>query len=332
MYGNDTTSEESMATIKEVAKLAGVGTSTVSRYFQKGSYISESAAKRIEKACQELNYSPNALARAMKYSRSNTIGLMIPTISNPFFTQLIEMIEKTFMKYGYKTVLCNTNGNIELEQNYLDMAISNCFDGIIFITGSQEFEELEYDIPTLILDRKSVRQGKVITVISNHRQGAILGSEHLIACGCKKILYLTSLDINHPAQERQAAFEEVMSKRGVSYGISAFDLMSDEEKEKTFLKYDGIFAWNDVTAIECMHYLHTREIKIPQDIQLVGYDNIKMSEWVYPRLTTISQPIHQLGEIASHYMLDLIEKKITPPLEIVLENTLVIRESTKGQN
>ena len=317
-----------MATIKEVAKLAGVGTSTVSRYFQKGSYISEDAAKRIEKACQELNYYPNAIARAMKYNRSNTIGLMIPTISNPFFTQLVETIEQTFMKYGYKTVLCNTNGSIELEQNYLNMAISNCFDGIIFITGSMEFEELEYNIPTLILDRKSEKQGEKITVISNHRQGAILGSEHLIACGCKKILYLTSTDCNRPAKERQAAFEEVMDKRGIIYSIKSFEDMTKTEKEKILTAYDGIFAWNDVTAIECMNYLHSKNIKIPEEIQIIGYDNIKMSEWVYPRLTTVSQPINQLGETASRYMLELIEKKVTAPLEIVLENSLVIREST----
>lgn len=319
-----------MATVKEVAKLAGVGTSTVSRYFKKGSYISEDAAKRIEKACKELNYSPNAIARAMKYNRSNTIGLMIPTISNPFFTQLVETIEQTFMKYGYKTVLCNTNGNIELEQNYLSMAISNCFDGIIFITGSVEFEELEYDIPTLILDRKSEKQDKKITVISNHRQGAILGSEHLIACGCKKVLYLTSADYNHPAEERQAAFLEIMKTRGITYGIKTFEHMSNMEREQILTEYDGIFAWNDVTAIECMNFLHSKDIKIPDEIQLIGYDNIKMSEWVYPRLTTISQPINQLGETASHYMLELIEKKIIPPLEIVLENSLVIRESTKN--
>lgn len=318
-----------MATIKDVAKLAGVGTSTVTRYFKKGSYISKDAAERIEKACMELNYSPNEIARAMKSNRSNTIGLMIPTISNPFFTQLVETIERNCMEYGYKTVLCNTNGNIDLEKNYLRMAISNRFDGIIFITGSSEFENLESNIPTLTLDRKSRKPNSNITVISNHRQGAILASKYLIECGCRKILYLTGHE-NHPAWERQNAFEEVMKETGTSYIVRELDNMSEQEKNELLESgIDGVFTWNDITAIEFMNYLNSKNVKIPDDIQLIGYDNIKMSEWVYPRLTTIGQPITELGEQASKYMVQLIENKITPPIEIVLDNTLVVRESTK---
>ena len=112
-----------MATIKDVAKLAGVGTSTVSRYLNSSGYISDEARDKIRRACDELNYTPNELARAMKRNQSMTIGVMIPTICNPFFTELVHVIEQNLLRKGYKTVLCNTNGDIELEKNYLNMDI-----------------------------------------------------------------------------------------------------------------------------------------------------------------------------------------------------------------
>ena len=319
-----------MATIKEVAKLAGVGTSTVTRYFKEGSYISEEAKEKIKKACEELNYFPNAIARAMKSNKSYTIGLMIPTITNPFFTELVETIEQNFMKAGYKTVLCNTNGNIELEKNYLKMAISSCFDGIIFITGSSKFEDLESNIPTLTLDRKNSKPNSNITIISDHRQGAVIGSKHLIDCGCNKILYLSGGD-NIPSKERQAAFEEVMKEYGIVYEVKEWDIITEDEKEGLLKKgFDGVFAWNDITAIELLNYLYKKNKKVPEEIQILGFDNIKMSEWVHPKLTTVSQPVRRLGEEAFRCMIGLIEQKISPPFEIILENTLVIRETTKG--
>ena len=321
--------EEMMATIKDVAKLAGVGTSTVSRYFKKGSYISEDAAKRIEAACKELKYYPNAIAKAMKSNQTFTIGLMIPTITNPFFPQLVEIIEHNCMQQGYKTVLCNTNGNIELERHYMEMAVSNCFDGIIMITGSSEFENLISNIPTLTLDRKSANPSNNITIISDNEQGIRIGSEYLIERGCKHILYLGSKD-NQPAVVREQAFEKIMKEHGTKYQICEFERMTDQEKDALFGKgFDGVFAWNDIIAIEFMNYAMQRNVRIPEDIQLVGYDNIKISEWVNPGLTTISQPIKEMADLASQYIIELIQDGIKPPKETVLPNTLVVRKTTK---
>jgi len=318
-----------MATIKDVAKLAGVGTSTVSRYFKEGSYISEGAAKRIEAACKELKYYPNAIAKAMKSNQTFTIGLMIPTITNPFFPQLVEIIEHNCMKQGYKTVLCNTNGNIELERHYMELAISNCFDGIIMITGSSEFEDLIGDIPTLTLDRKSMEENSNTTIISDNAQGIRLGSEYLIERGCRHILYFGSAD-NQPAIVREQAFKAVMQEHGIGYEICEFEKMSDDEKDAILQRgFDGVFAWNDIIAIEFMNYAIQKNVRIPEDIQLIGYDNIKISEWVNPRLTTISQPIKEMADLASRYIIELIQGGTKPPKETVLANTLVIRNTTK---
>lgn len=320
-----------MATIKEVAKLARVGTSTVSRYYNNSGYISEDARERIKKASEELSYRPNELARAMKLNHTYTIGLFIPTLSNQFFTELVVTIEQAFMQQGYKTVLCDTNGNLELEKRYIEMAISHRFDGIIFITGSTEFDDLKIDIPILMLDRIGNSTNPNTTVMSNHKQGTILGSIHLIECGCKNILYLTSKNVEDTARVRQKAFEEVMKENRISYEIHTLEGLSEEEINHLFNKdFDGVFAWNDITAIEFMSLCYARKIKIPDDIQLIGYDNIKMSERVYPKLTTISQPINELGTLASRELICLIEHPNESRRDIILDNTLIIRETTRS--
>ncbi|SHM40234.1 transcriptional regulator, LacI family [Anaerosporobacter mobilis DSM 15930] len=319
-----------MATIKQVAELAGVGTSTVSRYLNARGYISEEAKEKIKNACEQLNYMPNELARAMKSNHSKTIGVMIPTICNPFFTELVHIIEQNLLKQGYKTVLCNTNGDIELERNYLNMAISNRFDGIILITGSYEFMELKADIPIILLDRINEDDLNYITLTSNNRQGAALATEHLIACGCKKILYLSSNEQIIPAKIREDMFVETVVKHKISYTVrnnSEVDIV--ELKKMIEDGVDGIFAWNDISAIQCIGWLSELGIVIPDQVQVMGYDNIDIAEYVHPKLTTIAQPLAELATKASEYIVRLIDKNIAPPINIQLDNTLVVRQSTK---
>lgn len=319
-----------MATIKQVAELAGVGTSTVSRYLNARGYISEEAKEKIKNACEQLNYMPNELARAMKSNHSKTIGVMIPTICNPFFTELVHIIEQNLLKQGYKTVLCNTNGDIELERNYLNMAISNRFDGIILITGSYEFMELKADIPIILLDRINEDDLNYITLTSNNRQGAALATEHLIACGCKRILYLSSNEQIIPAKIREDMFVETVVKHKISYTVrnnSEVDIV--ELKKMIEDGVDGIFAWNDISAIQCIGWLSELGIVIPDQVQVMGYDNIDIAEYVHPKLTTIAQPLAELATKASEYIVRLIDKNIAPPINIQLDNTLVVRQSTK---
>lgn len=273
---------------------------------------------------------PNELARAMKSNHSKTIGVMIPTICNPFFTELVHIIEQNLLKQGYKTVLCNTNGDIELERNYLNMAISNRFDGIILITGSYEFMELKADIPIILLDRINEDDLNYITLTSNNRQGAALATEHLIACGCKKILYLSSNEQIIPAKIREDMFVETVVKHKISYTVrnnSEVDIV--ELKKMIEDGVDGIFAWNDISAIQCIGWLSELGIVIPDQVQVMGYDNIDIAEYVHPKLTTIAQPLAELATKASEYIVRLIDKNIAPPINIQLDNTLVVRQSTK---
>lgn len=319
-----------MATIKQVAELAGVGTSTVSRYLNSKGYISDEAREKIKEACDELNYMPNELARAMKLHQSKTIGVMIPTIRNPFFTELVHVIDQNLLKRGYKTVLCNTNGDIEQEKNYLNLAISNQFDGIILITGSEEFRELKTNIPIILLDRISKEDENYISLTSNNRQGAELATKHLIDCGCKKILYVGSDEQIIPAHIREFGFLETARQEEIPHIV----MKQSELSEDTLQRYikegvDGIFAWNDISAIQCLSLCSQLNVLIPEQMQVVGYDNIDITEFVHPKLTTVAQPLDELGTMACQYLIQLIDREVKPPIVMQLDNTLVIRESTK---
>lgn len=319
-----------MATIKDVAKLAGVGTSTVSRYLNSSGYISDEARDKIRRACDELNYTPNELARAMKRNQSMTIGVMIPTICNPFFTELVHVIEQNLLRKGYKTVLCNTNGDIELEKNYLNMAISNCFDGIILITGSSEFLSIETKIPMILIDRINQHGKQHISITSNNKQGAYLATKHLVECGCQKLMYLYSEEDSLPVRERMESFLEVVKEKKLAYLVKHVDEMNSLQLKQLIEDgVDGIFAWNDLTAVQCLSYCAAAGISIPEEVALIGYDNIAMSELVYPQLTTIAQPLEELGFLTSKYIINLIDGEIQAPAEVILDNTLMIRQSTK---
>lgn len=318
-----------MATIKEVAKLAGVGTSTVSRYINKQGYVSEESKRKIKKACEDLEYVPSELARAMKSNQSKTIGVMIPTIHNPFFTELVHVIEQSLLSKGYKTVLCNTNGDIVLEKNYINMAITNRFDGIILITGSNEFMELKLEIPVILLDRVDLEESKYITVTTDNRQGTILATDHMIKCGCKNIAFIGPDLESYPSKTRERVFKESMELNQLRYKILKESEITGELLQKEIIAgIDGIFAWNDIVAIKCISMLLEREIKIPKDIQIVGYDNIELSEIIHPKLTTIAQPIAELGKLASEYIVGIIENGKEEISSIQLENQLIIRNST----
>lgn len=319
-----------MATIKDVANRSGLGTSTVSRYISKTGFVSKESEAKILKACKELNYVPNALARAFKTKRTYTTCLILPTISNLFFPELAITIEQTCIKRGYKVILCNTNEDAELEKLYLEMIEQSYVDGIIVATGERMYKKLNTNIPIVFLDRVDFNTRSFSIVTSDHLDGAVQASEYLISKGCKKMLFIQPNKKYGPALLRKEGFEKVMRANNIEYRCIALEQMHNDELG-TLLKqgYDGAFAWNDYAAASFMDECRSRGIEIPRDLQLIGYDDIPIAKYLYPKLTTISQPLEQLGRYAANILLDKIEGIRNEELKIVLENKLIIRESTK---
>lgn len=321
-----------MATIKDVAKLAGLGTSTVSRYYNKTGFVSKDAASKIQWASKELRYSPNALARAVKTKKSYTICLIIPDISKFFYAQLCSEIEQTCLRRGYKVLLSNACDNEELE-NVLESHIQHhAVDGVIITAPYTTGKKIQVDIPTVFLEATHALKTEVTVVTSNHYEGSRMACEYLIQRGCKKLLYLMPDEVHDLVKLRQKGFEDMANQYTIPYDSLLIKEL-DEERLRLLYKegYDGVCAWNDITAAMFMDKCRALNIAIPKEMQLIGYDNVEISKYLYPTLTTIGQPIEVIGKYAADNLIDILEKKQIEQVTLVLDNKLVIRDSTKNR-
>src|SRR5699024_8378708 len=187
-----------MATIKDVAKRAGVSISTVSRCINQSGYVGKKTREKVEKACEELDFKPMQSARILKTKKSNIIAFIIPTLRNTFFVELASFIERESLKHNYKVVLCNIDENPEVEKSYIDMAEQHNFDGAIIATGTRVHKKLS-DLPLVLLDRFEHIPSKSSLISSDHKMGAVQAVEHLVEKKCKHILYIRPKEFSMPA-------------------------------------------------------------------------------------------------------------------------------------
>ena len=325
-----------MATIVDVAKLAGVTPTTVSRVINNRGYISEKTKKRVQEAMDELGYQPNEIARSLTKQKSNTIGVIVPHISHPYFAKLISNLENEAAKKDYKIILCNSKEKAEKEKQYLDMCKSNRVAGIIICSGNVESNKINTGgIPVVLLE-KNFEEGKLGIQCDNY-QGGKLATEHLIECGCKKILHLSGvIDEEMPADNREKAFIDVCSKNEIEYFIKKYDI--DTYNQMNYYDYikaalneiegvDGIFASSDLIAAQVIQVCNEIKIRIPEDIKLVGFDDVDISQLTTPRITTVHQPIKEMARL-SIGLIDAKYNNIEVNEKTILSIKLIIREST----
>ena len=316
-----------MYTIKDVAKKAGVGVSTVSRYINRKGYVSKAASNKIEDAMETLNYYPNAAARSIKSKETKTVAFLLPTISNPFFFELANAIEGALYKKGYKVLLCSVDENKEKEEKYIDMILSNQIDGVISSTGFISQRLIDSNLPIVSTDRLNLKFKHVLTVTSNHFKGAEQATLHLIESGCKKLLHIHGSTDIEPALHRRQGFEQTCEKHGIPYVSISENRTFNAELIKA---YDGVFVWNDVMAIKLLSFCLENHIRIPQDIQIVGFDNIALASMVYPPITTVGQSIDEIGQATSDMLLWLMKKEEVKPENLIIDTKLIKRLTTKG--
>ena len=325
-----------MATIVDVARLAGVTPTTVSRVINNRGYISEKTKKRVHEVMDELGYQPNEIARSLTKQKSNTIGVIVPHISHPYFAKLISNLENEAAKKDYKIILCNSKEKAEKEKQYLDMCKSNRVAGIIICSGNVESNKINTGGIPVVLFEKNFEEGKLGIQCDNY-QGGKLATEHLIECGCKKILHLSGvIDEEMPADNREKAFIDVCSKNEIEYFIKKYDI--DTYNQMNYYDYikaalneiegvDGIFASSDLIAAQVIEVCNEIKIRIPEDIKLVGFDDVDISQLTTPRITTVHQPIKEMARLS----IELINAKynnIEVNEKTILPIKLIIREST----
>ncbi|MGF7429515.1 LacI family DNA-binding transcriptional regulator [Thermoanaerobacterium thermosaccharolyticum] len=324
-----------MATIRDVAEKAGVTVTTVSRVLNNRGYISEKTRKKVYEAMKELNYQPNELARSLYRRKSYLIGLLIPSVSHPFFAELTSYIEYYAYQNDYKILLCNSLQDVEKEKDYINMLKRHQVDGIIIGSHTLKTEQyLNVNLPIVAIDRYFSE--KIPYVASDNYNGGVLATKLLIQNGCRKIAHISGpLILNTPANNRYKAFMDVVTENNienvvVETKINKFDI--DEYRRliinlfKEHQDIDGVFASSDLIAATIINAAREIGKEVPKDLKIVGYDDISIAKTIVPPLTTIRQPIEEMAKKTIEIILDQIDGKEVS-IENVLPITLVERES-----
>jgi LacI family transcriptional regulator len=309
---------EKKATIRDVARKADVSVATISRYLNKKGYVSHATEKRIQSVMENLNYKPNEIARGLARQKTNTIALFIPDISNPFFPQLVQAIEKEAARKGYKIILVPA-GSKEMTGIFMWESFENMYiDGFIFATYQLKEKSIkllkEKKIPFVIIDR-AANITSANSVAVDHYTGAKLAVCHLIDVGCRKIIHIGGPKQLIPSNERLRGYADSIKQFSREHPVIHYEgdysLESGRILTKEALKQhpdaDGFFLGNDLMAIGCLKMLKTLRIKIPEEIAIAGFDGIDLTTLVEPEITTIEQPVYEIGLAAAGKLIQLIE-------------------------
>ncbi|MED1489658.1 LacI family DNA-binding transcriptional regulator [Bacillus smithii] len=320
-----------MVTIRDVAREAGVSVATVSRVLNKSGYVQEDTKKLVLEIIQKLNYKPNEVARSLYKRESKLIGLLLPDITNPFFPELARGVEDAVQNEGYRLIVGNSDEDMEKEFRYIETFLQNHVMGIIASTiHSDRFLNLK--IPVVLLDRTT---DQFPSVYSNHQQGGRLAARTLLERGSREITVLRGPQHIRPAQERFQAALDVLSQSSACFYVMDTSFTFNGAKasaKEVFQKYpktDGILACNDVVATAVLHEALRIGKRIPEDLQIIGYDDVPISELVFPPLTTIHQPAYNMGEEAAKLLLAILRKEKCMDTQIKLPVKLIERETTR---
>ena len=292
-----------VAKLSDVAELAGVSVTTVSRVINSYGSLSQKTIDKVHAAMRELRYQPNAMARSLQGKSSQFIGLIFPNIENPFFTALVAEIEELLFEKGYKVIIATSSNDIEKEQQYLQMLAANQVEGIITSSHNPNIDSYKDSfLPIVSYDRYL---SETIPIVSedNYRGGYLLG-EYLVSTGAKNILMLRDDDnSNSPTAKRYQGFTEATANNS---HLTTFDLDSNQVSNGGDIqaivdivvdnKIDGIFAYNDIMAIQLQNALRKANLRVPEDVNVVGYDGSPIVQLLHPDLPTIIQPIHEAAQ------------------------------------
>ncbi|MGF1765570.1 substrate-binding domain-containing protein [Aliivibrio kagoshimensis] len=331
-----------MATIKDVARMAGVSTTTVSHVINKTRFVAEATQERVRAAVEELNYAPSAVARSLKCNTTRTIGMLVTQSSNPFFAQVMHGVENYCYKQGYTLIVCNTEGSIHKQRDYLRMLHEKRIDGLLVMCSDLTEElhallERNSELPMVIMDwgPKSLTTDKII---DNSEEGGYLATRYLLEKGHTHIACLTGHKEKFTCIERVKGFERAMAEYKVPVNYD-FIVEGDFECETASAitekllnqpqRPTAIFCFNDIMALATISKIQQMGLRIPEDISVIGYDNIDLSAYFSPPLTTIHQPKRRVGKTAVEILLERIKDKDHERRIFEMKPELVERSSVR---
>lgn len=329
-----------MATMKDVARLAGVSTSTVSHVINKDRFVSEAIIEKVEAAIKTLNYAPSALARSLKLKQTRTIGMLITASSNPFYSELVRGVERSCFERGYSLVLCNTEGDEQRMNRNLEMLMQKRVDGLLLLCTETHQPSLDIirrypSIPTVMMDW-SPFEGDSDLIQDNSLLGGDMATQYLIDKGHTRIACITGPLDKTPARLRLEGYREAMSRSGLTVPadyevIADFEFGGGFDAMQKLLVHatppDAVFIGNDAMAVGAYQALYQAGLRIPQDMAIVGYDDIELARYMTPPLTTIHQPKDELGELAIDVLINRMAEPELTQQRLQLTPELMVRGS-----
>jgi LacI family transcriptional regulator len=328
-----------MPTMRDVAEQAGVSLTTVSHVINRTRFVSLDVTERVMSAMDQLNYRPNELARSLRRGHTRTLGLILPDSANPYFAEIGHAIEVAAYESGYNVILCNTHGVEQKESHYINVLRNKQVDGIIFVATGDKTNSISQtlgdDFPVLLVDRELVGVSTDVIIVNNY-QGGYLATQHLLNLGHTKIACISGPSRIRPSSERISGYTQALEQAGVNvnpdyFRMGDFHPNSGYQAALELLNLadppTAIFACNDLMAIGVIRAGMEMGRKVPDDLALVGFDNIELAAYTIPPLTTISQPIEEMGEIATQLLIKRIHEDKSEPRRELLPVELVVRGS-----
>lgn len=330
-----------LANIQEVAKQARVSVATVSRVLNGQNTVSEKTRKKVEEAIKKLNYEPSMLGRNLRNSESRLFLILIPSISNPFYLEIIKGIEAVAISQNYNILLCETDSNPERENIYFDLVRKKMADGIISMDPTVNIETLKnLSENHAIIQCSEYEEGSGIPYVTiDNEDASYRAVKHLIQIGHKKIALINSDEKYLYARQRKMGYIRALEEFGItlnSHFIIVTQHLGFENGQHAMKKLlnlrdrpTAVFAVSDLLAIGALKEINASRLHVPSDIAVVGFDKIDFSNMTNPTLTTIAQPMYKMGTVAVKMLIDKINGKEVE--SIILDHELVVRESTSGQ-
>lgn len=302
--------------LEDVAKLAGVSKTTVSRVLNNRGYLSQKTIHKVNDAIEQLHYRPNAIARQLFKQKTNLVALIFPTVDDPFFAQLEAELEKRLDHLGYRVLMGNSQNNPDKERHYLKLLLNHQVDGLIVGAHNQGIAEYETTHRPIVSIERYVSE-HVPTVTSDNYAGGQLAVQQLLDDGCRHIIHTNyPADLISPNELRRQAYEDLMAQHqlpAITYPIS-FDISVTAKKQvfqrlfKEHPEVDGIFADNDTNASLAIQVARQLGRRVPEELKVVGYDGANMTRVLFPDLTTIQQPLPEMADQAVELLMMQINK------------------------
>lgn len=346
-------------TMKDIAESLGLSITSVSKALRNHPDISSSTRRKVQQAVGEMGYIHNAQASSLRQRRSNTIGVLASDLSNPFFIEVLNGLEVAAKERGYRLLLSNSEADEDLETMLIQTMMEKRIEGLVFspVDIEQAKEKCKH-IPNLVITGSALPDWEATYILTDEYNGAYQATSHLIEQGCKTIIMLANYIFYRTTQqaglvsERLTGFKEALEAHGMPFQEDHVVVNKEYHRRKKDQQYhqrnrledgytimkealkripnvDGVFCYNDLTAYGALKALHEEGIQVPQQVAVVGYDNLNLSEIVHPPLTTVHFDKFEMGYKAVNILIDRLEQPDLPNQQIRLKTSLRIRESSR---